>query len=527
MEDREKNKKPRIKLNTKSAHVDYFMPMLEGFAKRDALNEVIKNRVVKACDLLDAGVPLFPNDFRKEHSIGWVLDSFGNLEGEKLDEQGDVVAIAGRIVSLRSFGKVLFFHIQDQSGNIQCYATREDLPENVYSMVKKLDVGDIVGVSGHLFRTKTGELTISCRTVKLITRSMRPLPEKYHGLKDTETRYRQRYVDLIVTPRTREIFQKRSQIVREFRRFLEDRGFMEVETPMMQPIAGGAAAKPFVTQHNALDLQLYMRIAPELYLKRLLVGGFEKVFELNRNFRNEGIDTRHNPEFTTCEFYWAYATYKDLMDLTEELVGHLAQMVCGTTVVPYQGEMIDLTPGRWTRMTFYESLEKIGGHTPEFYNDYNKVKAYIRERGEKAADSESLPKLHAKLFDIDVEPRLVQPHFIYAYPTEISPLSRRNDETPGLTDRFELFITGRELANAFSELNDPVDQRLRFEDQVREKEAGDDEAHNMDEDFLRALEYGMPPAAGLGMGIDRLVMLLTDSASIREVILFPLLRPEF
>ena len=270
-----------------------------------------------------------------------------------------------------------------------------------------------------------------------------------------------------------------------------------------------------------------MRIAPELYLKRLLVGGFEKVFELNRNFRNEGIDTRHNPEFTTCEFYWAYATYRDLMDLTEELVGHLAQAACGTTVVPYQGETIDLTPGRWTRMAFYESLERIGGHAPEFYNDYNKVKNYIRERGEKAADSESLPRLHAKLFDIDVEPRLVQPHFIYAYPTEISPLSRRNDENPGLTDRFELFITGRELANAFSELNDPVDQRLRFEDQVREKEAGDDEAHNMDEDFLRALEYGMPPAAGLGMGIDRLVMLLTDSASIREVILFPLLRPEF
>ena len=339
VEEREK-KKPKIKLNTKSSHADYFMPMLEGFARRDALNEVIKNRVVKACDLLDAGVPLFPNDFRKEHSIGWVLENFGDLEGERLDAQEDVVAIAGRIVSLRSFGKVLFFHIQDQSGSIQCYATREDLPENVYVMVRKLDVGDIVGVSGHLFRTKTGELTIGCRTVKLITRSMRPLPEKYHGLKDTETRYRQRYVDLIVAPRTREIFQKRSLIVREFRRFLEDRGFMEVETPMMQPIAGGAAAKPFLTQHNALDLQLYMRIAPELYLKRLLVGGFEKVFELNRNFRNEGIDTRHNPEFTTCEFYWAYATYRDLMDLTEELVGHLAQAACGTTVVPYQGETI-------------------------------------------------------------------------------------------------------------------------------------------------------------------------------------------
>ena len=390
-----------------------------------------------------------------------------------------------------------------------------------------MDVGDIVGVSGHLFHTKTGELTISCRNLKLITRSMRPLPEKYHGLKDMETRYRQRYVDLIVTERAREIFRKRSMIVSEFRRFLEERGFMEVETPMMQAVAGGAAARPFETYHNALDLKLYMRIAPELYLKRLLVGGFEKVFELNRNFRNEGIDTRHNPEFTSCEFYWAYANFHDLMDLTEELFARLANKVCGGTVITYQGQEIDLTPGKWTRMSFYESLTKIGGHSPEFYNDYNKVRDYIRSRGEKATDSESLPKLHAKLFDLDVEEKLIQPHFIYHYPTEISPLSRRNNEHPDLTDRFELFITGRELANAFSELNDPVDQRLRFEEQVREKEAGDDEAHAMDEDFLRALEYGMPPAAGEGIGIDRLVMLLTDSASIREVILFPLLRPEF
>ena len=475
--------------------------MLESFAARDDLNEVIKNRVSKACDLLDAGVPLFPNDFHKDHAVSWVLEKFGGLEGDDLEKQEDVFAIAGRIVSLRSFGKVAFFHLMDQSGRIQCYASREHLDEETYKIVKKLDVGDIVGVSGHLFRTKTGELTIACRSLKLITRSMRPLPEKYPGLKDMETRYRQRYVDLIVTPRAREIFAKRSLIVREFRRFMEEHGFMEVETPIMQPLAGGATAKPFKTHHNALDLDLFLRIAPELYLKRLLVGGFEKVFELNRSFRNEGIDTRHNPEFTMCEFYWAYATFEDLMNFTEKLFAHLAMAACGTTVVTYQGQEIDLTPGRWKRLSFYDSLTEIGGHSPDFYNDYSKVRTYIRERGEKAADSESLQKLQAKLFDLD--------------------------QRPEITDRFELFITGRELSNAFSELNDPVDQRLRFEEQVREREAGDDEAHSMDEDYLRALEYGMPPAAGQGVGIDRLVMLLTDSASIREVILFPLLRPEF
>lgn len=527
MENREKSKKPVIKLITKSPHAAYFMPMLESLAAREGLNEVVKNRVSKACDLLDAGVPLFPNDFRKDHDVAWVCEKFGNLEGETLENQEDVVALAGRVVSLRSFGKVAFFHIMDESGRIQCYAAREELDDAGYALVKKLDVGDIVGISGHLFRTKTGELTIACRTIKLITRSMRPLPEKYHGLKDLETRYRQRYVDLIVTPRTREIFLKRSLIVREFRRFMEDHGFMEVETPMLQPLPGGATARPFTTHHNALDLHLYMRIAPELYLKRLLVGGFEKVFELNRNFRNEGIDTKHNPEFTMCEFYWAYATFEDLMDLTEKLFSKLALAACGSTVVSYQGQEIDLTPGRWKRLSFYDSLTTIGGHQPEFYNDYGKVQKYIRERGEKATDNENLQKLQAKLFDLDVEGKLIQPHFIYHYPTELSPLSRRNDLHPELTDRYELFMTGREMANAFSELNDPVDQRMRFEDQVREKEAGDDEAHSMDEDYLRALEYGMPPAAGQGVGIDRLIMLLTDSASIREVILFPLLRPEY
>lgn len=526
MDKREQALKPKIKLATKSRHAAYFMPMLESFAEHDDLNEVVKNRVSKACDILDAGVPLFPNKFRKEYDVIVLQKRYGKLDDDALRGIEESFALAGRIMSFRSFGKVVFFHIMDESGRIQCYASREHMSDDDYRIVKKLEIGDIVGVSGTLFRTKTGELTLSCDSLQLLSRSMRPLPEKYHGLKDMETRYRQRYVDLIVTPRSREIFIKRSKIVREFRRFMEDEGFMEVETPVLHPVPGGAAAKPFQTHHNALDLDLYLRIAPELYLKRLLVGGFEKVFELNRNFRNEGIDTRHNPEFTSCEFYWAYADFHDLMDLTEKLFAHIALKVCGSEKIIYQGTEINLEPGTWKRVSFYDALREIGGHEPDFYNDYNKVKDYIRSRGEKILEGESLQKLQAKLFDLDVEDKLIQPHFIYHYPAEISPLSRRTDGRPELTDRFELFISGRELANAFSELNDPVDQRLRFEEQRREKEMGDEEAHSMDEDFLRALEYGMPPAAGEGVGIDRLVMLLTDSPSIREVILFPLLRPE-
>lgn len=530
MESREQqqNKRKAIKINTKSPHVQYFSSMLESFAERDDLNEVVKNRVVKSCDLMDAGVPLFPNTFRKKHDVAAIAAEHASLDEAALEARAadHKFALAGRIVSHRSFGKVAFIHIMDHSGRIQCYVAKEILGDEEYAQFKKYDIGDIVGVEGHLFRTKTGELTLSCDTVRLLSRSMRPLPEKYHGLKDMETRYRQRYVDLIVTPRAREIFQKRILIVREFRRFMEERGFLEVETPMLQPVAGGATARPFTTHHNALDMQLYMRIAPELYLKRLLVGGFEKVFEINRSFRNEGISTRHNPEFTMCEFYWAYATFEDLMNLTEELFSRLAIAACGSSVITYQGQEVDLTPGKWTRLPFHKSLEVIGGHRPEFYNDYGKVRQYVRERGEKATESEGLGKLQAKLFDLDVEPKLIQPHFIYHYPTEISPLSRRNDQNAEITDRYELFITGREMSNAFSELNDPVDQRMRFEDQVREKEAGDEEACSMDEDYLRALEYGMPPAAGQGVGIDRLVMLLTDSPSIREVILFPLLKPE-
>jgi len=526
LSSQEQSKRKKIKLATKSERAEYFMPMLESLEARDELNEVVKNRVVKSCELLDDGVSLYPNGFVKQHDVAAISAEYEGLTAEELENVDARFTCAGRIVSLRSFGKVTFFHLMDNSGRLQCYTAREVLGDDPYRNFKKLDIGDILGVSGTLFRTKTGELTLSCDQCTLLTKSIRPLPEKYHGLKDVETRYRQRYVDLIVTPRTREIFRKRTLIVREFRRFLEEKGFMEVETPMMQPIPGGATAMPFITHHNALDMQLYMRIAPELYLKRLLVGGFEKVFEINRNFRNEGISTRHNPEFTMCEFYWAYATFEDLMDLTEQLFAHVAEKVCGSYVVTYQGQEVDLTPGRWTRLSFHDSLEKIGGHKPEFYNDYEAVRKYIRERGEKVVDGEKMAKLQAKLFDLDVEGKLIQPTFIYHYPTDISPLSRRNNERPDVTDRFELFITGRELGNAFSELNDPVYQRMRFMDQVAEKEAGDAEAHFMDEDYLRALEYGMPPAAGQGVGIDRLVMLLTDSPSIREVILFPLLKPE-
>ncbi|CAK7003692.1 MAG: Lysine--tRNA ligase [Desulfovibrio sp.] len=516
----------KIKLPTKSAKAECFMPMLVSFAERDELNEVVKNKIAKSCELLESGISLHANGFVKKNHAAELMEHYEEAAPESLEALSEEFSLAGRIVSHRSFGKVAFFHLMDVSGRIQCYVAKEHVSEEMFSLFKRIDLGDIVGVRGKLFKTKTGELTLDCSYVTLLTRSFRSLPEKYHGLKDVETRYRQRYVDLIVTPKAREIAMKRIKIVSEFRRFMEREGFLEVETPMLQPIPGGATAKPFVTHHNALDMQLYMRIAPELYLKRLLVGGFEKVFELNRNFRNEGISVRHNPEFTMCEFYWAYATFEDLMDLTERLLSHLANEVCGSTVITYQGEEIDMTPGKWGRLSFHESLEKIGGHKPELYNDYEKLAAYIKNRGEKAVDGEKLGKLQAKLFDLDVEPKLVQPHFIYHYPTDISPLSRRNDANPDITDRFELFIAGREMGNAFSELNDPVDQRGRFEEQVKEKEAGDDEAHAMDEDYLRALEYGMPPAAGEGIGIDRLVMLLTDSASIREVILFPQLKPE-
>ncbi len=515
-----------IKLASKSSHVPYFMPMLESFAAKGELNEVIKNCVAKSCDIWDAGVELFPNDFKKEEDCGVIRAEYEGYSIEELETIDTEFVLAGRIVSSRSFGKVIFFHLQDRTGRLQCYAEKNILGEECYNIFKKLDIGDIVGVKGSLFRTKTGELTLSCTKIKLLTKSFRPLPDKHAGLTNVEQRFRQRYVDLITNPKAREVFRKRSKIFREFRNFMEEEGFIEVETPMMHPIAGGAAARPFVTHHNALDMELYLRIAPELYLKRLIVGGLEKVFEINRSFRNEGTDTKHNPEFTMCEFYWAYATFWDLMDLTETLFARLSKLVCGSTHIVYQEQEIDLTPGQWERITFHDSLQKYGGHDPSFYNDFNAVKKYLQSRGEKNLDKVGLGKLQSIVFDIDVEPKLIQPTFIYYYPAEISPLARRNNDNPDLTDRFELFIAGGEIANAFSELNDPIDQRVRFERQLEAKEAGDEEAHPLDEDYLRALEYGMPPTAGQGIGIDRLVMLLTDSASIREVIFFPHLRHE-
>jgi lysyl-tRNA synthetase class 2 len=489
-------------------------------------SQILRHRKEKAKFIEEAGIPLYPNTFRRNTQIADIFGKFDTcVDADALAQAGQDFTVAGRIITLRSFGKIAFLNLQDRSGSIQVYAQRDHLGTEPYKIFKKFEVGDIIGVQGGLFRTQTGELTIKAETITLITKSMRPLPEKFHGLKDVETRYRQRYVDLIVNPKAKDIFMKRTAIVRLMRNFFDSRGFMEVETPMMQAIPGGATAKPFETFHNALDMKLYMRIAPELYLKRLLVGGFEKVYEINRNFRNEGIDTQHNPEFTMIEFYWAYANFRDLMDLTEELFRTLAQEVCGDTTVMFQDTPIELGKP-WTRMTFYDSLEKIGGLRPEQYQNYETAKALVQKLGENAQVGEKLGKLQAKLFDILVEPKLIQPHFIYHYPTDISPLARRNDADPSITDRYELFITGHELANAFSELNNPYDQRDRFAEQVKEKEAGDDEAHSMDEDYVRALEYGMPPAAGQGIGIDRLVMLLTDSASIREVILFPLLRPE-
>jgi len=488
-------------------------------------SNVIAKRYEKAELMEKQGINLYPNTFRKQIDIKEIKERYGELRNEELEKVEESFVVAGRIMAIRSFGKATFAHIQDQSGKIQIFLQQKELGNDKYNFLKKLDIGDIIGVKGRLFKTKTNELTLNVLDFELVTKSLRPLPEKFHGLKDVEARYRQRYVDLIVNPSTREIFRTRTKILKFIRKFLDERGFMEVETPMMQVIPGGATARPFETYHNALGMKLYLRIAPELYLKRLLVGGFEKVYEINRNFRNEGISTQHNPEFTMLEFYMAYADYNDLFKITEEMFSSLALEILGTQKIQYQGYEIDLTPP-WNKLSFYESLEKIGGLSKKDYMDYTRAKQLVTQLGENVKHYETLGKVQTKLFDLLVEPKLIQPHFIYHYPTEVSPLSRRNEKDPTITDRFELFIAGREMANAFSELNDPRDQRKRFEEQIKEKAQGDEEAHFMDEDYIRALEYGMPPAAGEGIGIDRLVMLLTDSPSIREVILFPLLKPE-
>jgi len=488
-----------------------------------AESEILKNRREKAESLKESGVELYPNDARITNTTGEILKLYANAGQETLQGLKESFVVAGRIMAMRDFGKAAFIHIQDRQGRIQAYIRKDKVGEDSFQLFRRLDIGDIVMLSGRLFRTRTNELTIDVEGFRLLSKSLRPLPEKWHGLTDTEARYRMRYLDLIVNPQVRRTFHLRNRIIQIIRRFMQDRDFLEVETPMMQSLPGGAAARPFRTYHNALGMDLYLRIAPELYLKRLVVGGLERVFEINRNFRNEGISTHHNPEFTMMEFYLAYATYKDLMDLTEELIVHILRELFGSLKISYQGTELDFTPP-WPRLTVREALLQYGCADPIILEDRAKAMEAARALGAEPGKDDPQGKIIMEIFDRTVEEKLIQPTFVTGYPVEVSPLSRKNSLDPAITDRFELYIHGREIANAFSELNDPVEQRERFLMQIRQRESGDEEAHVMDEDFVRALEYGMPPTAGEGIGIDRLVMILTDSASIRDVILFPLLR---
>lgn len=467
----------------------------------------------------------YPNQFKRQHLAEQLLSQYDHLDKAELEAQSVQVKVAGRMMAKRIMGKASFTHIQDMSGRIQLYIQRDALPEGLYADFKTWDIGDIVGASGTLFKTNKGELSVQVTELVLLTKSLRPLPDKFHGLNDTEQRYRQRYVDLIMNEETRRTFALRAQIITFIRDYLQQRAFVEVETPMMQTIPGGATARPFETHHNALDIPLYLRIAPELFLKRLVVGGFEKVFEINRNFRNEGLSTRHNPEFTMVEFYQAYADYHDLMNLTEDLLRQLCQQVLQTTVISYQGQSIDFSQP-FDRLTVTESILKYNADLS--HDDIKTIEAarhVCQQLDITVKDSDGLGKLQIEIFEKTVEEKLQQPTFITAYPTEVSPLARANDDDATITDRFEFFVAGRELANGFSELNDPEDQAQRFNQQVAEKDNGDDEAMHYDEDYIQALEYGLPPTAGEGIGIDRLVMLLTDSPSIRDVLLFPHMRP--
>jgi lysyl-tRNA synthetase class 2 len=488
-------------------------------------NQIIAERRAKLAALRAQG-GAFPNDFRRDSLAADLHAQHDAKSNEELEALHLTVTVAGRMMLKRVMGKACFATLQDMSGQIQLYVTLDAVGAGALDAFKHWDLGDIVGATGALFKTRTGELSIRVSSIRLLAKALRPLPEKFHGLSDQERRYRQRYVDLITNPETRRTFVARSQIVQSIREFFVARGYLEVETPMMQPIPGGAAARPFKTHHNALDMQLYLRIAPELYLKKLVVGGLEKVFEINRNFRNEGISTRHNPEFTMLEFYEAYQDYRYLMDLTEALFREVAQKVVGDTTVTYQGTAIDLGKP-FDRLTMAEAIHKYHPHYPlaELAKpEYLRVALAPFDAEVFATDGVGL--LQLKLFEATTEDRLIQPTFIFAHPTDVSPLARANDANPAVTDRFELFITGRELANGFSELNDPEDQAARFRGQAEAREAGDEEAMFYDADYIRAMEYGLPPTAGEGIGIDRLVMLLTDSPSIRDVILFPQLKPE-
>jgi lysyl-tRNA synthetase class 2 len=489
-------------------------------------NEQILVRKQKLAALKAQETQTYPNDFFPTHTTAALLERFAEIKSEELEKLTEQFSLAGRIMSIRHFGKAAFFHIQDRSGQIQAYVRQGDSPQEAVTLLKEtLDVGDFVGVTGSIFRTRTGELTIKTTALRLLSKSLRPLPEKWHGLQDVEVRYRQRYLDMIVNPQVRDTFRKRAKLIQLIRQFFIDRDYLEVETPTMQSIAGGALARPFVTHHNTLDIDLYLRIAPELFLKRLIVGGVERVFEVGRNFRNEGMSTKHNPEFTTLEFYQAYATYEHLMTLTEELFVFLAREVNGSPSVTYGEQTIDLTPP-WPRLGMKDALCQYTGLTADELDNEDTVRAKARALGVHTPSAAPLGKVLEELFGEVVEPHLIQPTFVVSYPVEGSPLARRNEKDPRFVDRFELYIAGREIANAFSELNDPEDQLQRFLEQLREREAGDQEAHALDEDYVRALEYGMPPTAGEGVGIDRLVMLFTNAPSIRDVILFPQMRPE-
>lgn len=483
------------------------------------LNDILQARRDKLRDLVEQGRNPFEQvRFEKDAYAAAIKADYARYEGQ-------TVAIAGRLMSKRVMGKASFAHLLDETGTIQMYVSRDALGEEAYAEFKKSDIGDIYGVHGYVFTTKMGEISIHVTAMTLLAKSLLPLPEKFHGLKDTDLRYRQRYVDLIANPEVKEIFVLRSKIIRAVRSFLDSKGFLEVETPILNTIAGGASARPFVTHHNTLDIDMYMRIAPELYLKRLIVGGFEKVYEVGRLFRNEGMDTKHNPEFTTVELYQAYTDYHGMMDLTEELFGYIADTVIGSRDITYQGQVVHLQ-SPWTRWTMVEAVREFTGIDFDATDDVATLKAQAEKIGVGFAEGEwTWGKVLYQVFDQKVEEHLVQPTFITDYPVEVSPLAKRKPSDPRLTERFEFFITAREMGNAFSELNDPIDQRERFAAQLREREQGDDEAQMPDEDYVTALMYGLPPTGGLGIGIDRMVMLFTDQASIRDVLLFPTMKP--
>jgi lysyl-tRNA synthetase class 2 len=491
---------------------------------KDAGGDQVAARRHNLATLRDQIGQVYPNDFRPDTGTRALHDQCGAASEEDL-AAAPVARIAGRLISRRDFGKAAFCHLQDGAGTLQVFIKRDHLSADYYAAFTTLDIGDVVGVWGQPMRTRTGELTLLADGIRVLAKALRPLPDKWHGLQDVEIRYRRRYLDLMVNPEVRSIFETRARIIEGIRTFLTGRGFLEVETPMMQAIAGGAAARPFQTHHNALGLDLFLRVAPELFLKRLIVGGFERVFELNRTFRNEGISTQHNPEFTMLELYQAYATYEDMMELTERLIVSLAETLTGGLQIRYGEHDIDLSPP-WRRVGLEAAVADATGLGADALASETALRETLVSHGGQIPPRVTRGKLLLALFEHLVEPELIQPTFAIGYPVDVSPLARRNDQVPEIVDRFELFIAGREIANAFSELNDPADQRVRFEEQARDREAGDEEAHLVDEDYLQALEYGMPPTAGEGIGIDRLVMVLTNAASIRDVILFPQLRPE-